>query len=43
MADTIRAKGYYECSAKLNQDVAQVFEQAARATLNKHSFGCVLL
>ncbi|CDS11640.1 hypothetical protein LRAMOSA03903 [Lichtheimia ramosa] len=43
MADTIRAKGYYECSAKLNQDVAQVFEQAARATLNKHSFSCVLL
>ncbi|KAJ8664111.1 hypothetical protein O0I10_000389 [Lichtheimia ornata] len=43
MADTIRAMGYYECSAKLNQDVAQVFEQAARATLNKRSFSCVLL
>ncbi|CDH50640.1 rho1p [Lichtheimia corymbifera JMRC:FSU:9682] len=42
MADTINARGYYECSAKLNQDIAQVFEQAARATIPKHPF-CVLL
>ncbi|KAI7878434.1 Sec3p Rho1p complex [Lichtheimia hyalospora FSU 10163] len=43
MADTIRAKGYYECSAKLNQDVSQVFEQAVRATLKQPLISCVLL
>ncbi|KAI9321207.1 Rho1 GTPase [Dichotomocladium elegans] len=44
MADAIRARAYVECSAKLNDNVPEVFDLAVKATMPKRirSF-CVLL